>query len=226
MNKISPFYGSSLQAFGYCQRMQRDGACQYSIPLPAFHAQNNKGNHKRGRFFHPLKAFFFLLLLLMLAGCSNEPKLPEPPISFPFSAWKAGERLDFQFRIKERRLYEFSIGIYYKERAKDDYEDRERVRKLVGIYDRDSTGKIKNPGVLIPLTLKVTQEDDNQGKVIIDNKFYELKYSGHSVGYFSKNITSIILEPGNYRCQVESLSDIPEFAGREMKFFLAKNHAK
>ena len=174
MNKISPSYGVPLQAFGYCQRMQRDSACQYSISLPAFPAQNNKGNYQVGGFFRPLKAFFFLLLLLMLAGCSNEPKLPEPPIVFPFSAWKAGEKLDFQFRIKERRLYEFSIGIYYKERAKDDYEDRERVRKLVGIYDRDNTGKIKNPGILIPLTLKVTQEDDNQGKVIIDNKFYEL----------------------------------------------------
>ena len=142
MNKISLFYGALLQTFGYCQRMQRDGACQYSISLPAFSAQNNKGNHKRGRFFRPLKAFFFLFLLLMLASCSNEPKLPEPPIVFPFSAWKAGDKLDFQFRVKEKYLYEFSIDIYYKEQAKDDYEDMERVRKLVGTYDRDSTGKI------------------------------------------------------------------------------------
>ena len=226
MNKISPFYGAPLQAFGYWQRMQRDGACQYSISLPAFSAQNNKGNYQVGRFFRPLKAFFFLFLLLMLASCSNEPKLPEPPISFPFLAWKAGEKLDFQFRIKEKYLYEFSIDIYYKEQAKDDYEDMERVRKLVGTYGRDSTGKIKNPGISIPLKLKVIREDNDEAKTIINETIFELEKYAQGGNSFSKMITEAVLEPGNYRCQVESLSDIPEFAGREMKFFLARNHAK
>ena len=226
MNKISPFYGAPLQAFGHWQRMQRDGACQYSISLPAFPAQENKENHKRGRFFHPLNVFFSLLLLLMLASCSNEPKLPEPPIVFPFSAWKAGEKLDFQFRIKEKYLYEFSIDIYYKEQAKDDYEDMEHVRKLVGTYGRDSTGKIKNPGISIPLKLKVIREDNDEAKTIINETISELEKYAQGGNSFSKMITEAVLEPGNYRCQVESLSDIPEFAGREMKFFLARNHAK
>lgn len=226
MNKISPFYGAPLQAFGYCQRMQRDGACRYSISLPAFPAQNNKGNHKKGRFFRPLKAFFFLFLLLMLAGCSNEPKLPEPPIVFPFSAWKAGEKLDFQFRIKEKKFYKFSINIYYKERTKDDYEDMERIRKLVGDYKRNSTGEIDRIGIPIPLTLKVIQENGDQKKVIINEKFHQLENYGHGVKHFSKKIIFIVLEPGNYRCQIESLSNIPEFVGTEMKFSLAKHHAK
>ena len=99
MNKISPFYGAPLQAFGYWQRMQRDGACQYSISLPAFSAQNNKGNYQVGRFFRPLKAFFFLFLLLMLASCSNEPKLPE-------------HRLFFRSRHgKQVRNWIFSLGL-------------------------------------------------------------------------------------------------------------------
>ena len=226
MNKIFPSYGALLQAFGYGHSMRQDCAYRHLISLPAFPAQENKENHKRGRFFRPLKAFFFLLLLLMLAGCSNEPKLPEPPIVFPFSAWKAGEKLDFQFRIKEKYLYEFSIDIYYKEQAKDDYKDMEHVRKLVGTYGRDSTGKIKNPGISIPLKLKVIREDNDEAKTIINETISELEKYAQGGNSFSKMITEAVLEPGNYRCQVESLSDIPEFVGREMKFFLARNHAK
>ena len=180
-------------------------------------------HHEHSAFLRLLKAFAFLLLSSILAACSTEPELPKPPISFPFLAWKAGEKLDFQFRIKEQRLYEFSITIYHK---KDDYEDRERIRKLVGTYGRDSSGKIDNPGVSIPLALKVIREDSDQGKIIIDETIYELEKYAHNGDSFSKMITEVILEPGNYRCQIESLSNIPEFAGTEMKFALAKHHAK
>ena len=223
MNKISLFYGVPLQAFGYCQRMQRDGACQYSIPLPTFHAQNNKENHKKERFFRPLKVFFFLFLLLMLAGCSNEPKLPEPPIVFPFSAWKAGEKLDFQFRIKASGPYEFLIDIYHK---KQDQEDRDRIHKLIGSGSRNKFGEVLNTGIPILLQFKLFREENGNERVIISQKFSKLELVGYDMNSFSKKVVNLTLEPGNYRCQVESLSDISEFTGTEMKFVLAKHHAK
>ena len=223
MNKISPFYGAPLQAFGYCQRMQRDGVCQYSISLPAFPTQNNKGNHKRGRFFRPLKAFFFLFLLLMLAGCSNESKLPEPPIVFPFSAWKAGEKLDFQFRIKASGPYEFLIDVYHK---KQDQEDRNRIHKLIGSGSRNKFGEVLNTGIPILLQFKLFREENGNERVIISQKFSKLELVGYDMNSFSKKVINLTLEPGNYRCQVEGLSDISEFTGTEMKFVLAKHHTK
>lgn len=223
MNKISPSYGVPLQAFGYGHSMRQDCAYRHLISLPAFPAQENKENHKRGRFFRPLKAFFSLLLLLMLAGCSNEPKLPEPPISFPFSAWKAGERLDFQFRIKASGPYEFLIDIYHK---KQDQEDRNRIHKLIGSGSRNKFGEVLNTGVPILLQFKLFREENGNERVIISQKFSKLELVGYDMNSFSKKVINLTLEPGNYRCQVESLSDISEFTGTEMKFVLAKHHAK
>lgn len=187
--------------------------------MPA--AQNNNAD---SAFLRSLKAFFLLFLSLILAGCSNEPKLPEPPISFPFLAWKAGEKLDFQFRIKEQYAYVFSISIYHK---KDDKEDRERLYKLVGDGARNKLGEAINTGVAIPLQLKPFREENGNEREMINQNFSKPERYGYDMQQaFSKEITSLGLMPGNYRCQIESLTDIPEFLGTEMKSALVKNHAK
>jgi len=64
MNKISPFYGAPLQAFGYGHSMRQDCAYRHLISPPVFSAQNNKENHKMGDSFVYTKYFSPFLLLI------------------------------------------------------------------------------------------------------------------------------------------------------------------
>ena len=164
---------------------------------------------KGGDFFVRLRHSFSCFCCLCL------PAVP--------TAWKAGEKLDFQFRIKASGPYEFLIDVYHK---KQDQEDRNRIHKLIGSGSRNKFGEVLNTGIPILLQFKLFREENGNERVIISQKFSKLELVGYDMNSFSKKVINLTLEPGNYRCQVEGLSDISEFTGTEMKFVLAKHHTK
>lgn len=144
---------------------------------------------------------FMLAFLPWLTACANAPS------SWPFEVQKAGNKVEIEYRAVEHRGYLFDLRLMYKE---GDREDRERVRKLAGRYEKDNSGKLIEPGVPILLRFKISVIDASGERLILDQEISELRKTSHGADSFNKRIIEVPLKPGRYRISVESLKDVPE----------------
>lgn len=167
---------------------------------------------------------FMLAFLPWLTACADSTQLPKPPLSLPFTIQKAGNKVETGLRLDEERYYSFSLRLYYRE---NDEEDRKRVRKLVGDATLGVNGKFIEPGIPIPLRLKINLVDLATGeRTIVEKKISELELWEHGNGYFSKLVYAAKLKPGGYRISVESVKDMPELEGIPVTFEIAFGHFK
>lgn len=164
-----------------------------------------------------------MAVLSWLSACADGTSPPNPPLSFPFSVEKAGNKVESVFRINKERYYSFSILLLSK---KGDKADRERVRKLAGDPQVDMNGKPTNPGTQIPLRLKLNLVTSAGEKTILEKEISEQKLWAQSEDGFSRLIDAAILKPGDYRVSVESLKDVPQLEGTPVSFEIAYGHFK
>lgn len=150
-----------------------------------------------------------LAFLPWLTGCVNGPS------SLPFEVQKAGNKVEIEFRAAEHRGYFFNLLLMYKE---GDQEDRARVRKLAGSYEKDKNGKLIEPGIPIVLRFKINVIDDSGERPMLEQEIPVLGLTSWGGDSFSKQITTVILKPGRYRISVESLKDAPELVGTPVIF--------
>ncbi len=147
-------------------------------------------------------------------GANGTP--PKPPLIVPFEAQKAGSTFMTELRVVEHRYYEFTILLKLKEGAT--MEDARSLSELAGWFGRDGSGKLRKPGISIPVKLKVRVIDAAGERTIYDKEIYEEEVQGGGGAGIEKLIDSIELRPGRYRINIESLKDIPELTGYPINF--------
>jgi hypothetical protein len=152
-----------------------------------------------------------MTMFVCFTGCAAEG--PRPPIKLPFAVHQAGATVSTELRIVEECRYPFSLKFMYNEKDK---ADQERVRKLVGRYERDVSGKLLEPGIPIPLKLTINAIDSSGERTLLEKEVLALGQEGHGINFFDRDFDLIQLSPGLYRVTVQSLKDIPELANTKV----------
>lgn len=160
---------------------------------------------KTKRLFVAMLAFF-----PWFSACTNDTRPPKPPLILPFAVQKAGNKVETELRVVEHRGYRFSLRLGFK---KGDEEDRRRVRKLAGDFGRDRNGKLIEPGISIPLGLKISVIDSSGERSLLEREILEEEMYAYGSDHYSKQIIEVVLRPGHYRIAIESLKDTPELLG-------------
>jgi hypothetical protein len=174
---------------------------------------NDKASSKplRATLLSPLRKKLLLVLLaaslLCLFICSDTDKLPQPPLSFPFDTQKAGFKIETDIRVVDYNSYKFGFMLGFKE---GDATDRARVRKLAGEYGRDKAGKLFEPGVPIPLRIRIEARKPSTLESVFEREFLEEEMYAIGDTYFRTMITTVKLKPGTYHLMIENLKEVPE----------------
>ena len=141
-----------------------------------------------------------------------------PPITLPFPVHKAGARVETDVRIVEDRSYRFILMFMFKTP-----EERKRISELVGgsYIETDLKDRPVRPGVTVPIRLTVrSMRNGEPHELLRDERYLTQASEGFSANSYYRFFASIGLTPGQYRVTVETLRDVPEFAGVEAKFFI------
>lgn len=164
---------------------------------------------------HQMKKILTIILIMLVCiiGCVAEG--PKPPIMLPFSIHQAGATVSTELRIAEERRYPFSLKFMYNEK---DQADRERVRKLVGAYEKDKHGNFIEPGVSTPLKLTISVIDSSGARPLLEKDISALGQEGHGNNFFDRDFDLVRLSPGLYRVTVQSLKDVPELVNTKVIF--------
>lgn len=166
---------------------------------------------------------FRWLSVLMLAFlpwqsvCANGAQPPKPPIKLPFEVQMAGSKVETEMRIVERKQYSFALQFSYRE---GDQEDRTRVRKLVGSYEKDRNGNLIDAGIPTPLRFKINIIDAAGERPMLEQEIQVLELTSWGGDSFGKIFAFVTLDPGHYRVSVESLKDAPEIVGTTITFMI------
>ena len=151
-----------------------------------------------------------LILLPWLSACSDKAKLPEPPLFFPFDTQTAGFRIETDFRVVDHNSYKFSFKLPFKE---GDTTDRERVKKLAGGAQRDKDGKIMQPGVPIPVRIRINAIKPSALEGVFEREYLTADMDSYGFVFYQTVITNPRLKPGTYHLLIESLKSVPEYQG-------------
>lgn len=163
----------------------------------------------------PFKRLLSILLtvfccLQWFTACFDKPDLPKIPLAFPFDTQTAGFKIETDFRVSEFSSYRFAFVLGFKEA---DSTDRERVKKLAGEYGRGKDGKLLNPGVSIPVRIRINAIRPSALETIYTKDFSDAENYAAGDTYFRSEITSLKLKPGTYHLSIENLKKIPELLG-------------
>lgn len=158
---------------------------------------------------------FLALLCLSAQGASRIP-----PLKIPFDASRAGLVLDEEFQVAQHRNYYFDLSFGYS-----GSEDLYRVAKLAGTGARHPDGSYESPGVIIPIHLKITAENDgSHSKILFDKTVDSQGIYAHGFGWkkfhgdYNRRVATVELRPGRYRLQATTVRDVTEFSGTPIHF--------
>ena len=164
-----------------------------------------------------------LFLFFALTACKSEKRLQGPPVIIQFAAHKAGVVVETELLVLEHRPYLFDLIFGFK---KNDPNDRERVKTLAGDYGKNQDGKLTNPGISVPLRLKINTIDSIGERTIFDREIFEEEMWSYGADHFSKQISVVPLKPGLYRISAETMRDTPDLIGTRISLkisFYAKS---
>jgi hypothetical protein len=167
---------------------------------------------------------FLIAALALVAGALyvvTMSALSQPAyVDVPFEAGNKGTVAEAEFSVATSKTYTFYLNLHFRE---GNGQNKERVRKLAGtgVY-RD--GRQTDTGLAIPLRLRVERIGNNGASSILDRAFTDHDFEGMAADHFSKLMTRIRLEPGQYRARVEALENIPELEDISVHFNLLVAH--
>jgi hypothetical protein len=165
-----------------------------------------------------------MVMFFCFAGCVAAG--PRPPIELPFAVHQAGAMVSTELWIVENGPYKYPFDLKFIFNEKDK-KDRERVLKLVGRYERDARGKLRQPGITIPLKLTITIIDSSGERLLLQKEVSVGPCYAYGHNDFLRRIDEdqIKMPPGLYRVTVQNLKDIPELADTKV-FFTIYNPRK
>ena len=174
----------------------------------------------QGRVFLATKRLLAAALVSLpwLSACSDSVKLPQPPLSFPFDTQKAGFKVEMDFRVSEFDVFNFDFLLAFKEK---DPLDRDRVKKLAGDYAQDKDGKLVQPGVPIPIRIRLNAREPSALEGVFEKEFREERMYAYSDTYYQTEITRLRLKPGTYHIVIENLKDVPALQGTPVTLNIA-----
>jgi len=155
-----------------------------------------------------------LSIVLALRACTKDDGFPKPPLSFPLSLEKAGNKIETNLRVVDCDAYYFRLEFSFDE---NDKGDRARVRKLTGDDVQDKSRKDFQPGVPNPVLLRVSSlEAGEEHEIYV--KEIDPMLSSWGADSFAKIICFVRLEPGLYKVELKNLRSSPEFNGTPVTF--------
>lgn len=154
-----------------------------------------------------------VMVFLMLFPCIPKAVLakspPVPPVTFPFDVSRQGSTVDQEFRIKEYRSWYFALQFDHFGGA-----DSYRVLALVGRGGRGSDGSYAEPGVIVPIHMKITKlEAGKDPETVYEGTSRTAALYAGVRGALLRDIIIIDLKPGIYRVEARTVQDSPEFSG-------------
>ncbi|GAB6124333.1 DUF5625 family protein [Humidesulfovibrio idahonensis] len=134
-------------------------------------------------------------------------------VYFPFDASKPDAVIKQEFKVTEYRSYIFALKFNYI-----DSDDLTRLYTLVGGGGIRPDGTYSNPGIKIPVHIKIHKIENGQdiGSVsdnIIETQGMYANSFGKAKGTGSllREIVRINLQPGTYLLEANSMKEIHEF---------------
>lgn len=151
-------------------------------------------------------------ILVCLTACEEEG--PKPPTKFPFPVHKEGATVTTEMKIKKAHHYWFELTFLHN-KADDDAE-RERLKKLVGSWQKNHEGESMEPGIPIPIKITVSVIDSSGVRNVFEKELLVGSVWSGGVGGWNRAIGAIEIPAGYSRITVQSMKDIPELANREV----------
>lgn len=172
-----------------------------------------------------IKRLSLLAIILTIcpwfSACAIHRLPPKPPIILPFAVEQAGNKVETEVRIVKEQSY--SLSLYFMHRE-NDQEDIARVRKLTGSAKKNREGRALEPGIPIPLRVKISVIESEEERLIVDTELSEHRLESWGKNRLGKVITKLILKPGRYRVSIETLKDIPALKGTHINFAIVRTH--
>ena len=130
-----------------------------------------------------------------------------PSLEIDFSPLVTNANIEFDARIVEKKAYNVRILFYFDESNRDVAEHAYRVLGVPLTYlEKEGT---KKPGVPAAFEVKVRRSDADK-PFFVDT--IDHPKSGARLGGRYADLTSVILEPGQYKVNVKVLSASPELS--------------
>ncbi len=129
-----------------------------------------------------------------------------PSLEIDFSPLVTNANIEFDARIVEKKAYNVRILFYFDESNRD---VAERAYVLLGVSSYLKGEAAKKPGVPAAFEVKVRRFDADK-PFFVDT--IDHPKSGARLGGRYADLTSVILEPGQYKVNVKVLSASPELS--------------
>ena len=152
-----------------------------------------------------------LFALCMLTSCNSNWRLPKPPFGTPVDLSRGGVVANFSIRVTQHRIYHFEIYFKY---TKNDRNERERVRKIVG-------GLHEPTPVPIPVKLMIFKKQAQNEQMVYRITVEDPDTYSASSNDFGKQLGYCDLSPGEYRFVLENLAQPQEYASIPTLFYVA-----
>jgi hypothetical protein len=158
------------------------------------------------------------LIGLGVALATPSQSVLTPPIEIPFAAGTRPADLDQTIRITEKRSYSFDLNIYYFNR-----DEMPAVAAMAGSGARYPDGRYAEPGIMIPIHLRVVLAGNSTGDILFDKivetqGIYSHGFTRTEAAYYGRVIAGLVLPPGLYRISVNAPDGIPEPLVKRVRF--------
>ncbi len=144
------------------------------------------------------------------------------PLSVPLDITKKGNKAVVDFRAVYQRGYWITMKFKCNMADRAEYY---RVRKITGSPDRNrfsADGKRipappEIPGIPIVVRMKIFLIENQHSKLVYQKEVESMGCFSWCDDGISKLVCHPILDPGNYKVEVESLRNYPELVGQEIQ---------
>jgi len=129
------------------------------------------------------------------------------PIRALFEVQHLGAKAALDFRADKSRVHLFQLAFGFSNTT-----ERERLRTLVG-HNRQRLA-IRNGSTPLPIAvhMTLTRLDSSEVSKVYDKSIFNIEGTGFSASEFFMQIDKAVLDPGEYRVNIESLSGLPELS--------------
>lgn len=163
-----------------------------------------------------MKRILAVLVMMLVCFTACEAAGPKQHIILnePFEVHKAGAKIATEVHVKKAHHYWFEL-IFLHNKA-DDEAERERVKKLVGSWEKNKDGMSIEPGIPIPLKITISVIDAAGEHPVTEKEVFVGSVWAGGAGGYRRAIGAIEIPAGHCRITVQSMKDIPELANRKV----------
>ena len=153
----------------------------------------------------------FAAVITMMARSSLATATPNAvEVFLPIDVSESGSSVIADFKVTDERLYIFYLNVHYRNE-----QQRQQIVTLVGDGGRSRNGEYANPGIVLPIRLKLATSsmfEDVTGNV--------KGVAGHGLGphlsgEYVRQIHAAILKKGLYQMKITIPQGFAQFKGVE-----------